>query len=288
MRKNISRTKSFIIIGLIYLLAVVVSIFVYNKLDMPLWLKILIADVLATVIVYVFSVIFSNSSVYDPYWSVQPIVIVGLISTQKQLNVSMILCLVCISLWGIRLTLNWAYTFKGLMHQDWRYTGYEEKTGKLYQLINFTGIHLFPTLVVYLCTMPAVYVITLASEFTPLCLIGFIVSIGATVLQGVADVEMHRFRKNKKSGFIKSGLWKYSRHPNYLGEILMWWGVAIIAFFSLPNMKNSILLFVGALVNNLMFVFVSVPLADGKQSKKEGFEEYKKSTRRFLPIRKRV
>ena len=288
MRKNISRLPSFIIIGLIYILAVVVSIFVYQKLEFDLWLKILIADVLATVIVYIFSVIFSNSSVYDPYWSVQPIVILGALATQKQLNVPMILCLVCVFLWGIRLTLNWAYTFKGLYHQDWRYTGYEEKTGRLYQLINFTGIHLFPTIVVYLCTMPAVYVLAMESEFSLFCLIGFVISIGATVLQGVADYQMHKFRKNKTGGFIRNGLWKYSRHPNYLGEILMWWGVAITAFFALPTMKNPIILFVGALVNNLMFIFVSVPLADGRQSKKEGFTEYKKATRKFLPIKKQI
>lgn len=286
MRKNISRINSFIIIGVVYLLATIVGFYVFNLVEGDIWLKVLIGDVVATVVTYLASVIFSNSSVYDPYWSVQPIVITIGLATSKTLNVSMILCLIAISLWGIRLTLNWAYTFKGLFYQDWRYTGYESKTGKFYQLINFTGIHLFPTIVVYLCTMPAVRVITENSVFSPFCILGFLVCIGATILQGVADYQMHLFRKAKTGGFIRNGLWKYSRHPNYLGEILMWWGIGIIAFFALPDITNRILLFVGAVVNNLMFIFVSVPLADGKQSKKQGFEEYKEQTRKFLPIKK--
>lgn len=288
MRKNISRAPSFIIIAIIYALATFVAFDVFNRVQGDIWLKILIADIVATVVTYIGSVVFSNSSVYDPYWSVQPIVITVSLAIQKSLNVPAILCLICISLWGVRLTLNWAYTFKGLFYQDWRYTGYENKTGKFYQLINFTGIHLFPTIVVYLCVMPAVYVISENATFSIGTIIGFCMSIGATIMQGVADYQMHKFRKAKTGGFIRNGLWKYSRHPNYLGEILMWWGVSIIAFFSLPDKTNPILLFTGAIVNNLMFIFVSVPLADGRQSKKEGFDEYKKETRKFLPIRKRV
>ena len=94
---------------------------------------------------------------------------------------------------------------------------------------------------------------------------------------------MHKFRKNKKSNFIRAGLWKYSRHPNYLGEILMWCGVGLSVFIL---DLNYWFLLAGALANTILFLSVSIPMADKRQSRKEGFSEYKKQTRMLLPIKK--
>ena len=74
--KNIGRIWSFAIIALIYATAAVVGIVSYIYLPFPFWLNLLIADIISTVVIFVFSLIFRNASVYDPYWSVQPIVIV--------------------------------------------------------------------------------------------------------------------------------------------------------------------------------------------------------------------
>ena len=75
------------------------------------------------------ALIFSNASVYDPYWSVQPIFIVIALAIGKELRVASILPIIAICIWGVRLTANWAYTFGDLTHQDWRYTMLKEKTG---------------------------------------------------------------------------------------------------------------------------------------------------------------
>lgn len=108
-------------------------------------------------------------------------------------------------------------------------------------------------------------------------------SMGAATMQGVADYEMHAFRKNRNSVFIRNGLWKYSRHPNYLGEILMWWGVALSVICAAPGVWY---LAAGATVNTLLFLTVSIPMADDRQSRKEGFAAYKQQTRMLLPIKK--
>ena len=102
-------------------------------------------------------------------------------------------------------------------------------------------------------------------------------------MQGIADIEMHQYRKHRESAFIRVGLWKYSRHPNYLGEILMWWGVALSVICAAPS---AYYLAAGALANTVLFFAVSIPMADGRQSRKEGFAEYKKQTRMLLPIKK--
>ena len=282
MQIHCSRKASFLIVALVYILATVVGVVAYMVLPFAFWLKLLLADIIATAVIFLFSVLFENASVYDPYWSVQPIVIVVGFAIAKKPTLAGVCLLVAISFWGVRLTANWAYTFHGLTFQDWRYTMLKEKTGKAYPFVNFTGIHLVPTLIVYGCVLPAVFVFEYAAPFHVGTLIFSLLAVCSALLQGVADIQMHKFRKAKKGGFIRDGLWKHSRHPNYLGEICMWWCVGIASVFAMPSIWY---LLVGALCNTLLFLIVSIPMADKRQAKKEGFAEYKLQTRMLLPIK---
>ena len=130
--KTTNRALSFVIVALVYAIATACGVVSYIYLSIEyFWLKLLVADVIATVVTFVFSLIFRNASVYDPYWSVQPIVIVVAFAiTGGQLTVVQILPLVAVLLWGTRLTANWAYTFGGLQYQDWRYTMLQKKQAK--------------------------------------------------------------------------------------------------------------------------------------------------------------
>lgn len=279
-----NRALSFIIVALVYVVATAVGVAVYLALPFDFWLSLLLADIVATAVTFAFSLIFSNASVYDPYWSVQPLVICVAFALGKNLTLMHILPLVAVGLWGVRLTANWAYTFGGLTHQDWRYTMLAQKTGKAYPIINFVGIHLVPTLVVYGCILPVVFLLESSGEINALSVVAFIVSLIAVTLQLVSDIQMQAYRKNRTTPFIRVGLWKYSRHPNYLGEILMWWGIALYALSVTPTMWWLI---AGAVANTVLFLAVSIPMADGRQSKKEGFTQYKKQTRMLLPIYKK-
>lgn len=278
-----NRAASFIAVALVYMIAIAVGVLVYRALDLDRWLSLLIADLLATVATFIFSLIFKNASVYDPYWSVQPPVILVAFAIGRELTLLGILLLLVVSFWAIRLTANWAYTFANLNHQDWRYTMLKEKTGVFYPIINFVGIHMVPTLVVYGCVLPAVYAIREALSANIPSIICLCVSLGAAVMQGIADIQMHKYRKNRNGAFIRIGLWKYSRHPNYLGEILMWWGVAAAVVLASPS---TWYLAAGAVANTILFLAVSIPMADGRQSRKAGFAEYKAETRMLLPIKK--
>ena len=276
-----SRKSSFAAVTVVYIIATVVGVFTYRALPFAFWINLLIADVVATLVTFIFSLIFGNASVYDPYWSVQPPVILAAFAVGEGLNILGILLLVAVSLWGIRLTANWAYTFHGLEHQDWRYTMLKEKTGVFYPIINLVGIHMVPTLVVYGCILPAVFAIVYDAGVSVPSIIFVAASILATLLQGTADYQMHKFRRSGTGGFIRVGLWKHSRHPNYLGEILMWWGIGLACFCAMPDRWY---LLAGALANTLLFTFVSIPMAEKRQSRKPDFQNYKKQTRTLLPI----
>ena len=273
MRNN--RGFGFTVIAAVYVLAILLGFLLYRVLPGTYWLRLLLADVGATAFVFLCSLLFGNASVYDPYWSVQPVVILlGFLFARGATPIGIALMLV-VAIWGVRLTANWAYTFHGLAHQDWRYTMLREKTGAFYPVVNFLGIHLFPTLVVYAVTLPAVVAIRTRAAWSWLCLPGLLLSLSATVLQGVSDLQLHRFQKRASGGFIREGLWKHARHPNYLGEILMWWGVAFASIAALGGVWQLTL---GAILNTLMFLFISIPMADRHQARKEGFDAYKAET----------
>lgn len=282
-----SKFYSLVAICAMYIIAGIIGVLVYINLPFEFYWNLLIADVSATVVIFIFSLIFKNASCYDAYWSVAPMVIVSGFLFTKELNLVRILLSISVLLWGLRLTLNWVYTFDNLTWIDWRYKKLKDETKFFYPLVNLFGIHLFPTIIVYLCILPVVYVFHYANEVNVFVILFFITSVMSFILQGIADLQMHQFRKNRNSTFIRNGLWKYSRHPNYLGEISMWWSIGLSSIFSL-GFSSFYPLLVGALCNTLLFIFISIPLAERHQaSRKEGFEEYKKQTRMLLPIVKK-
>ena len=268
----------------VYAAALAVGLFVYRRVAGGALFRVFAADVAATVFLYLVSLPLGNASVYDPYWSVAPIVILPLCMQEFGVwSAGTIALLVCVTYWGIRLTANWAYTFHGYDHQDWRYTMLREKSGALYPLVSLFGIMLFPTLVVYLCMLPALHYIQTGGVnlFT---LFGFALCLSAATLQLIADIQLHRFQKQAahRGQIIRSGVWRHARHPNYLGEILMWWGVFAVLLSVRPDLW---LLGVGALANTLMFLFISIPLAETRMAGyKAGFDRYVKETNRLLPI----
>lgn len=291
------RSISLVVIILVYILAGFCGTFAYNffsssggfgmsagvGLNLSWQLSLFLADVVATVLVFIFSLIFRNASVYDPYWSVQPPVILAIALVKMEdggNNLLAWLLFAAVLFWALRLTANWAYNFKSFEYQDWRYVMLKEKSGILYPLVNFFGIHLFPTIVVYLCVLPAVTAIYNKADLNPLSIIFIGLSFCAAVLQGIADIQMHKFRNSAAGGFNRIGLWKHGRHPNYACEILMWWGIGLASVCAF-GWKNYFLL-AGALINTLMFLFISIPMADKRQARKPGFNEYKKATRIFF------
>lgn len=279
-----SRTASFIAALLIYVAAACAGIAVYMALPLVFWLRLLIADAAATVIVFAFSLIFKNASVYDPYWSVQPIVILALFSVRDGVDLTTLFPLIAVCFWGVRLTANWAYSFRGFCREDWRYVMLRERTGKLYPIVNFIGIHMVPTLIVYACTLPAVFLYkTPTAAVRPICFPFILLSMGAVVLQLVSDSQMHRYHNSGMRGILDTGLWGRARHPNYLGEILMWWGIGLYSVFA---MMDKWYLLIGALINTVLFFTVSIPMMEERQSRKTGYFEYKKRTHLLFPFKK--
>lgn len=284
-----SKLWSTILIVVVYALAFGGCYFTYAFLPIKhTLLQFLICDIVATIIVYLGSCILKNASVYDPYWSIAPMVMTPLfIHLTVGFHFYTILILALIELWGLRLTLNWFHRFKGLSHQDWRYTHFQTQHPKLWWLISLGGIHLLPTLVVFMAMLPVFSYINAfykTVEINGTLVICICVAILAIVIETLADIQMDYFKKHtQRSGEInRIGLWKKSRHPNYFGEILFWVSMFL---FCISVASNMWVMIFSPLVVFLLFGVVSIPMMEKRQLQtKPEYEKYKKETNLLLPI----
>ena len=281
--RNQTKTVSIVIIGIIYLIAILLGYFVFitlNKGLHELW-ALFLADVVATVVVWGFGLFYKNVSVYDPYWSVAPPVMFTVWAFYKStFTLPVVLLLIAVWYWGIRLTGNWAYTFKGLAHEDWRYTRYRETQSPfIFHVINFFGLNMMPTVLVFAAMLPGFGLFESAEAANILTWLGFAICISAATLQLVADTQIHRFREAHPGRYCDVGFWKHGRHPNYLGEISMGWGV----WTMYASIYGFDWLIIAPIAMTALFLFISIPMMERRQlQNKPGYAEYRKNTRMLI------
>lgn len=254
--------------------------------------RVAVADLLATLVVFGFSVRHDNSSVYDAYWSVFPIWLVGYLawagvgSGAVLLRVVLVAALVCA--WGVRLTHNWARGWSGLSHEDWRYVAFRERCGRWYWPVSLLGIHLFPTVLVYLGCLPIIAVFTWPGR--PLGWLdglATIVTIAAITLELVADNQLRAYvqqvRATGSRATLCTGVWAWSRHPNYLGEIGFWWGMLLFGVAAVG--PRPWWLWCGALAMMGLFSLVSIPLIEARMAtRRSDWDEVRRRVPRLLPV----
>ena len=254
------RSLSIAIIAAVYAVAAWAGFLVFGwaaAAMAELW-ALLLADAVATVITWFFGLVFRNVSVYDPYWSVAPPVMFTAWAVYKGcFTLPVVLLLIAVWYWGIRLTGNWAYTFKGLAHEDWRYTRYRgSQSPVLFFLTNLFGLNMMPTLLVFACMLSGFSLFDAAAPANALTWLGFAVCLASASIQLGADTQIHRFRAEHPGCFCDVGLWKHGRHPNYFGEIMMWWGVWVMA----ASLRGIDWLILGPVAMTCLFLFVSIPM----------------------------
>lgn len=283
MKRSYSKFCSIALIAAIYTLGALAGVLLFvNVVDVlsPLW-ALFCADVLATVVVWLFGLLYENVSVYDPYWSVFPPVAFLLWAFYTHTwSIPVILILVASWYWGIRLTRNWVITFHGIAHEDWRYTHYRKSQSPLiFHLINFFGLNMMPTLVVFAAMLPGLMLYETSDPANIITWMGFVLCLSSATIQLVADKQIHDFRAVHPGQYCNRGLWKHGRHPNYFGEIQFWWG--IWAMYASLNGMNWLIL--TPIAMTALFLGISIPLMEKRQlQNKPGYAEYRKQTRMLI------
>lgn len=280
--------SSFLIVGFAYVLAYVVASTLIRVLPgvHPLW-AIAAADAAATVVVFVFSRAFDNSSVYDPYWSVAPVAIAAWLALgpggERGLDARQVLVLVLVTLYGVRLTFNWARGWKGLTHEDWRYANFRKTTGHLYWVVSFLGIHFFPTVMVYLGILPLhAALVSGATPLNALDVVAAAVTLGAILIEAIADEQLSNYRRAKKEDgdICDVGLWAYSRHPNYFGEISFWLGLFLFGLAAGGPWWTG----VGFVAMVVLFAGASIPMAEKRSlARRPHYAEHQRRVSMLIP-----
>jgi steroid 5-alpha reductase family enzyme len=285
-----SKQKVFFEVTLMYIIIGVLGWGTYTILvNEETLMRFLYADLVMTVATYIFSLIKKNSSVYDPYWTVIPFFfIVQWFIYYGGADWAMYqwIAAIVVSLWSWRLTLSWARGFPGWHHEDWRYVNFRKQFGKYFQVINFLGIHLYPTIIVFLGLWPLFYVYDFgAMQYPILFYIGALISFAGVWFEFVADNQLDRFRKRinkKKEDILNTGIWSYSRNPNYFGEIIFWFGLLAMGLaFGAPWYTS-----LGSIGMLLMFIFASIPMKEKQMIKNrpEAFKKYKSEVSVLIPF----
>lgn len=285
--RDTPRGLSALLSAVTYLLAAVVAVLGTRAASLEHPLAALgLGTLVGTVVVFAVSLLVGNSSIYDPYWSLQPLAFAfyyawtgwGSIDTRQIVATALAV------LYSLRLTSNFYRDWPGLSKEDFRYEAFRERFGRTYWLVSFFGIHLFPTIMVYLGCLP-LFAITRAGTagFNWLDALAVLVTMGAVILAFAADEQLRRFRSVSlnKGRLMDVGLWARSRHPNYLGEIATWWGLWLFALAAGLRWWWTV---AGACAINVLFVLVSIPMMERRiLSTRRGYAEYRAKTPMLFP-----
>lgn len=198
-----------------------------------------------------------------------------------------LLLVLMVTLWGIRLI---TYLLVRILKikKDSRFDGMREEPLKFLQFWVFQG------LTVWIIMLPSVYLLneTESKLLNPIMVSGIIIWVLGLLIETISDWQKFSFKNNpqNKNLWIQSGLWKYSRHPNYFGEMLCWWGIFV---FALPFLQGlSWLTVISPLFITFILLFVSgIPLLekkyDAKYADNKKYQEYKKKTSVLIPLPQR-
>lgn len=272
MTPSRSRSQALVTVSVAYVAALAIAIAVIYALarshpDGSLIVRLALADVAATTVIFAFSYHYKNSSFYDAYWSVIPLVLapylVWLGWDSGADHGRALLAAALVVSWGVGLTHNWARGWTGLDHEDWRYVRIRELSGKLYWPVSYLGIHMFPTVQVLLGCVPLIWVTTEpGAPLGWLDALACLVMVTGIAFERVADNQLRDYvlHRKKPGETMTEGLWAWSRHPNYFGELCVWWGLYLFGVAAIG--LRPWYLISGAVAMSLMFHFVSIPLIE--------------------------
>jgi len=233
-------------------------------------------------LVFILAQIVKDNSIVDIFWGLGFILIAiySLIQdTEPDLRKYIVTFLV--ALWGIRLSVHVFLRNRG-KGEDFRYRRWRE-TWKFFILRSYVQIFLLQGVFMYLIAFPVYYINFYSKE--PLGFwdtLGLVVFGSGFLIESIADYQLMNFKKDpgNKGKLMRSGLWEISRHPNYFGEALIWWG---ISFYAL-NLPYGWTTLISPVVITLLLRFVSgVPMLEKKYAGRPDWEDYKGKTAPFIP-----
>ncbi len=189
----------------------------------------------------------------------------------------------CVAVWGVRLTWHLARR-NWNKPEDYRYAHMRDTWNpKTFHLRMFIQIYLLQLALSYVINLPVIAAnLEGRAGWNGIAAAGLAIWLAGFACEAAADRQLRRFKADpgNRGRLMTRGLWRYSRHPNYFGEALQWWGIYVMTISGGRNLW----LFLSPLVITLFLVFVSgVPLLEKKYAGRPDWEAYRSRTSMFVP-----
>lgn len=233
---------------------------------------------------FIISILKKRNDVADVAWGLGFVLLAwfSYLISQNQ-NLTALLVNILVSIWGIRLAWYINARHKGTV-EDHRYASWRKDWGKYFLIRSYLQVFVLQGIFLFLVSLPILLINKNGiGEYNLFVLIGIIIWIIGFSFESISDMQLSQFIKNpnNKGKLMVSGLWKYSRHPNYFGEVTQWWGIWLIVLSS----TNGLFGIVGPITITILILFVSgIPLLEKKYQGRDDFEKYKKKTSIFIPL----
>jgi len=233
--------------------------------------------------VYVLAWIKKDNSIVDIAWGIGFILVAIVTFVLRPGWVPRhILVTALVVIWGTRLAAHIAIRKKG-KGEDFRYAKWRKNWGKWFYIRSFFQIYMLQGIFLLIIAYPVMLVNHSEKAGIGLWdILGFIVWLVGFFFEAVGDYQKSQFKKKveNKGKIIQQGLWKYTRHPNYFGEVTMWWGIFLITL----SLENGWTAIVSPLMITFLLLKVSgIPMLEKKYKDNEEFEDYAERTSAFFP-----
>lgn len=231
---------------------------------------------------FIVSLLARRNDVADIAWGLGYVVVcIYLFQTQVKASVPL-LVYTLVGIWALRLSTHIFLRNRG-KGEDFRYRQWREEWGKTFYWRSYLQVYLLQGFLLWVVALPIVVAgISAAQEWTVSTYLGILIWGIGFFFQAVGDYQLTQFVKTRKhkEEVLQTGLWKYSRHPNYFGEIAMWWGIFVIVL-PLPYAWIGM---IGPWVITLLLVFVSgVPMLEKRYVGNAEYAAYQKRTSVLVP-----
>ncbi|MBP7740931.1 DUF1295 domain-containing protein [Candidatus Woesebacteria bacterium] len=232
---------------------------------------------------FVFSVIKKRNDIADIAWGLGFILLSWFSLYLTNVSARGLLVNLLVTIWGVRLA--WHIYKRNLnKKEDYRYAAWRKEWGKWFFLRSYFQVYLLQGLFLYLIIQPVIFIHNQVNmNLVALDFIGLLVWIIGFYFESTGDAQLKNFISNpaNKGKIMETGLWKYTRHPNYFGEVTQWWGIFIFAI----SLSGSFFTIIGPLTITILILFVSgIPMLEKKYEGRPDFENYKKRTSMFFPL----
>ena len=228
-----------------------------------------------------------RNDVADVAWGLGFVVLAWALYINRP-SVQLSLAVFLVTIWGVRLSTH-IFMRNRNKPEDYRYQTWRKEWGKWFTVRSFFQVFMLQGILLICISAPLISMGKSGRDsISVVALVGLMGWVIGFIFESVGDYQLRQFLKDSsnKGKIVKSGLWRYSRHPNYFGEVLGWWSIWIIAY----GTHNFWLAVLGPLTITILILKVSgVPLLEKRYQGDTEYEKYKKQTSMFvpLPIRRR-